>query len=224
MEVKDIIKNRRVEMGLTMKELADKVGVSEGTVSRWESGHIANMRRDRIAALSRILEIPAEVIMGWETDVDRFSNFAQDFNARHPELLAPAMTKKYPVLTKIACGQPIIPNDEDEQVVMSDGNAVKADAVVIARGNSMTGARIYDGDIVFVRLQDQVENGEIAVVVVENDMTTDNEITLKRFYLYGDRIVLRSENRDYADMEFINEDMNRVKVVGKAVAFQSELK
>lgn len=55
MDVKDIIKNRRIMLGLTMKELSDKVGVSEGTISRWESGEIANMRRDKIVALSDAL-------------------------------------------------------------------------------------------------------------------------------------------------------------------------
>lgn len=67
MEVKDIIRNNRIELGLTMKEVADKVGVSEATVSRWESGDIENMRRDKISALAKALRIPLEVLMGWET-------------------------------------------------------------------------------------------------------------------------------------------------------------
>ena len=57
MAVKDLIKSRRIELGLTMKEVADAVGVSEGTISRWESGHIANMRRDKIVALAKVLQI-----------------------------------------------------------------------------------------------------------------------------------------------------------------------
>lgn len=65
-EAKDIIRQRRLAMGLTMKELAQKVGVSEGTVSRWESGFISNMRRDKVALLSQILDVPLEVLMGWD--------------------------------------------------------------------------------------------------------------------------------------------------------------
>lgn len=64
MEVKDIIKNRRLELGLTMKQVADAVGVSEATISRWESGDIANMRRDRIFALAKKLGISPLAIMG----------------------------------------------------------------------------------------------------------------------------------------------------------------
>lgn len=80
MDTKDIIKMRRIDMGLTMKELADKVGVSEGTVSRWESGNIANMKRDKIVALSKAIEVPIDVIMGWKTDADIFQRSAKVVN------------------------------------------------------------------------------------------------------------------------------------------------
>ena len=70
MEIKDIIKNRRIELGLTLKDIADAVGVSEATVSRWESGEIANMRRDRIFALAKKLDISPLVIMGLEEPQD----------------------------------------------------------------------------------------------------------------------------------------------------------
>lgn len=68
MEIKDIIKNRRLELGLTMKELAAKIGVSESAVSRWESGNISNMKRDKVALLSKVLGIPLDVLMGWDPD------------------------------------------------------------------------------------------------------------------------------------------------------------
>lgn len=64
--IKDILKNRRIELNMTMLDVAKQVGVSEGTISRWESGDIANMRRDKIAALSKALQISPSIIMGWE--------------------------------------------------------------------------------------------------------------------------------------------------------------
>lgn len=76
MEIKDIIKNRRLELGLTMKELATKIGVSESAVSRWESGNISNMKRDKVALLSKVLGIPLDVLMGW--DLDEASNDHSD--------------------------------------------------------------------------------------------------------------------------------------------------
>ena len=70
MNVKDIIRERRVTLGLTMKEVADKVGVSEATISRWESGEIANMRRGAISSLSKALNISPNEIMGWDPTPD----------------------------------------------------------------------------------------------------------------------------------------------------------
>lgn len=66
MEIKDIIRNKRLEKGWTMKELAEKVGVSEATISRWESGEIENMKHKGIVSLSNILGIEPNIIMGWE--------------------------------------------------------------------------------------------------------------------------------------------------------------
>lgn len=68
MEVKDVLRNRRKELGLTMKDVADRVGVNEGTVSRWESGKIADMKRDKILLLAKALDISPAVIMEWEQE------------------------------------------------------------------------------------------------------------------------------------------------------------
>ena len=70
MSANEVIRRRRIELGMTMKELADKIGVSEAAVSRWESGDIVNIRREKIAKLSKVLDVPPAVIMGWETKVE----------------------------------------------------------------------------------------------------------------------------------------------------------
>ena len=82
----------------------------------------------------------------------------------------------------------------------------------------MINARIHDGDLVFIRQQAEVENGEIAAVAIEDDAT------LKRFYKYQNMIVLRAENPNYPDMEFVGKDQENVHVLGKAVSFQSDVK
>ena len=74
-DIKEIIKNRRIELGLTLKEVATAVGVSEGTVSRWESGNITNMKRNKIAALAKTLQIPPTTIMGWEDDTQKHQEY-----------------------------------------------------------------------------------------------------------------------------------------------------
>lgn len=66
MEINDILKNRRLELNLTLKDISEKVGVTIPTISRWESGDIANMRRDKIVSYAKALNISPAVIMGWE--------------------------------------------------------------------------------------------------------------------------------------------------------------
>lgn len=74
MDIRDVIRNRRIELGLTMKEVSEMVGVSEATISRWESGDIANMRRNKISALANALQMPPAVIMGWEEPPTHYVN------------------------------------------------------------------------------------------------------------------------------------------------------
>ena len=102
------------------------------------------------------------------------------------------------------------------------GTNIKADFCLRASGDSMIGARILDGDIVFIRKQDMVENGEIAAVVVNNE----NEATLKRFFYYKERsmLILKAENPQYEDLIFQNEELNQVHILGKAIAFQSDVR
>ena len=81
----------------------------------------------------------------------------------------------------------------------------------------MTGARIYDGDIVFIRSQSSVDNGEIAAVII------NDEATLKRVYYYpeNEKLVLNPENPKYAPLVYVGDELDSIKIIGKAVAFQS---
>ena len=83
----------------------------------------------------------------------------------------------------------------------------------------MVGARIYDGDIVFIRAQDTVENGEIAAVII------NDEATLKRVYFYRreKKLILSPENPKYAPLVYIGKELRDIRILGKAVAFQSHV-
>ena len=94
---------------------------------------------------------------------------------------------------------------------------MSADFCLEAKGDSMINARIFDGDIVFIKQQPDVENGEIAAVVMGDDAT------LKRVYKYDGTIQLRAENPMYAPMTFTGEQLNNIRIIGKAVAFQSRI-
>lgn len=206
--IKDIIRNRRKELGLTLLDVAKSCNVSEATVSRWESGDIGDMKRSRILSLSKVLKIPTSVIVGdyEEEKINTYNN------------LYKLSKQSLPMLGSIACGVPIYADEERESYVMC-GTDIKADFCLRCQGDSMINARINDGDIVFIRKQDAVNNGDIAAVIIED------EATLKRFFYYKEQgmVILRAENPKYKDIVLTGEQLNSITIIGKAIAFQSDV-
>lgn len=165
-----LIYDRRTELGITQKEVADFVGVSEATVSRWESGHIDNMRRDRIAALSKILRLSPLAIMGIDDT---------DLSTRLPNMVPiDARTFRVPIVGRVAAGRPIVADEEIigyeyiDNKYSKDGHEYFGLRIV---GKSME-PTIMDGDIVIVRRQSYVENGEIAIVLIDGEEATAKEV------------------------------------------------
>ena len=127
-----------------------------------------------------------------------------------------------PLIGTIACGTPILANENVEMDIPLPDN-IMADFCLQCKGDSMINARIFDGDVVFIRQQPTVENGQIAAVLID-DTADVAEATLKRVYIYEDKIMLVAENAQYPPMSFDKEQMNSVRIIGKAVAFLSGIK
>lgn len=208
MDIKDLLKSRRLEKGLTMKEVADAVGVSEGTISRYESGDIANMKRSSIVALSRVLDIPPTRFITLDPVEERVPN---------------RQTRRIPLLGTIAAGAPILAENHIEDFI--DINIdVKADFALKVKGDSMINANIFDGDIVFIRQQPDVENGEIAAVMLIDPDTSDGIATLKRVYKTDYGLQLVAENKAYAPI-IVNADNGAgAQILGKATYYLSQVK
>lgn len=203
------IKELRELHRLTLEEVGKRVGVGRSTVRKWETGMIANMRRDKIAKLAEALHTTPAYIMGW----------AEESCAKvKPDHLFHIETKRFPLLGTIACGEPIFASEELESFVEA-GTNIKADFCLRAKGDSMINARIQDGDIIFIRKQPMVENGEIAAVII------NDEVTLKRVYYYSkdSKLSLNAENPKYAPLIYVGEELNHIRILGKAVAFQSDI-
>lgn len=211
MEMGQKIYNLRTQKGMTLEELGNMVGVGKSTVRKWENGMIANMKRDKILKVSEALGTTPAYLMGWE-DEEKIISLQNIY---------PIELKRFPLVGKIACGVPKYANEDRESYIMA-GTDIKADFCLKASGDSMIGARILDGDIVFIRKQEMVDNGEIAAVVVNSD----NEATLKRLFYYKEKglLILKAENPTYEDLIFQGEELNEVHILGKAVAFQSDVK
>lgn len=215
MQIKDLLQSRRKELGLTLADIAKACDVSESTVSRWESGNIGDMKRSRIAALSKILKISPSTIVGSDGDDDVVEEHHPEPKLPRNVFPMPAM-KKVPIIGEIACGKPVFAAEEyGELAELPVG--IHADFALKAKGDSMIGARIHDGDVVFCKSADIVDNGKVAAVII------DDEATLKRFYYYKDKnlVILKPENPEFEDMIYSGEEIGSIHVLGQAVAFQS---
>ncbi len=200
------LKEMRKAKGYTLDMLAEAIGTSKQTISRYESGAITNIPPEKVQALAKALSTTPSELMGWDSESEGYRG------------VTPLNIKKLPILGEIACGEPIYAEEQRESFVSID-KSIDADFCLRAHGNSMTGARIYDGDIVFIRAQNMVENGEIAAVII------GDEATLKRVYFYPDegKLILTPENPHYAPLVYVKNELDAVKIIGKAVAFQSRI-
>ena len=199
------MKERRKELGLSAEYVAERLGVSPATIYRYEKGDIEKMPGNILEPISKILNTTPAYLMGWD-------------NASLPDNIIPMpKMNTIPLLGTIACGEPILAEENlDGEVAMPEH--VTADFALRCKGDSMTGARILDGDIVYIRQQPTVKNGEIAAVLI------GEEATLKRVYRYPDKIVLSPANPEYAPFVYTGEEIESIRILGKAVAFTSAVR
>lgn len=203
------IKRLREENHLTLEDVGRVVGVGKSTVRKWETGEIANMRRDKIAKLAEALHTTPGYLMGWVDTSEA------DATAIRPNNIIPLpQTVSVPLVGSIACGTPILAVENLEGYVDMPDH-VHADFALRCKGDSMIGARIFDGDIVYIKKQEIVDDGQIAAVLI------DDEATLKRVRFFPDHIVLEPANPAIEPLVYWHEEMNEVRIIGLAVAFTS---
>lgn len=209
------IRNRREELGLSQDELGKRLGYrSRSSINKIELDQ-RNLTQSKIKAIADALETTPAYIMGWDEPDQKLN----EENLKFFDNLFPIETKKFPLIGNIACGKPILADEQFEAYIEAGAN-IKADFCLRAKGDSMIGARIYDGDIVFIRKQEMVDDGEIAAVLI------DDEATLKRVYYDQENNVIQlfAENPQYKTMRFAGEELNRIRILGKAVALQTDIK
>jgi repressor LexA len=201
MEVKDILKTRRLELGYTLEDVARKVGTNSSTVLRWENGEISNMRRDKIMKLAQALEISPAVIMEWDLPPA-------------PNLSTPA-AYPIPILGRISCGPGTFQTELGAGEFFVD-RSIRADYCLEARGDSMTDAGIDNGDKVFLRKTDDYVDGKIYGVVIRGE----DLAVLKKVYHIDKKVMLQSCNDRYAPLLVSQED---VCIVGECVGVYKSL-
>lgn len=180
--------------GLTPYKVAKETGISQATLTSWKNGTYIP-KYDKLKKIADYLGIDVSELMG---------------NSNKTELV--------PIVGQIACGTPILA-EENIDGYAPRCHGTRADFCLYARGDSMIGARIYDGDLVFIKKQSMVKNGEIGAVLI------GESATLKRVYYYPEqsKLILSPENPKYAPLVFVGKELDEIQILGKAVSFIGSL-
>lgn len=200
------LKELREEKGMNMRQTAKALGLVYMTYINYEKEN----RRPPQETLIKIAEY-------YNTTVDYILGASSTRYTKLPKNVIPIpITKNVPLIGDIACGKPILAQENIESIIKVDADS-PADFALRCKGDSMINARLYDGDIVYIRQQPTVEDGDIAAVLIED------EATLKKFYRIHDKIVLRAANPIYDDIIINIDDPTNIQILGKAIAFISAL-
>ena len=203
MSIGQRLRQLREAKGLTQDAVAKHLGVATQTVFKYEKEIVTNIPSASIEKLAQLFGVSPSSLLGW----DNISN------------IIPVRMESYPLLGDIACGKPIEATQKYDAFAAA-GCDLHVSFALRCKGDSMINARIYDGDIVFIRQQDMVQNGEIAAVVI------GDEATLKRVYFYPEeeKMILVSENPAYPPLSYQGRPLENIRILGKAIAFQSEVR
>lgn len=206
MTIQNLIKNRRKELGLTLLDIANACGVSEATVSRWESGDIVNMKRSRIAQLAKVLNVSPSLLI--HDDYDVLINYN---STTKPQI---------PILGIVPCGEPIEAIEDIIEWIDVVPSQAKNHFGLIAKGDSMA-PYILDGDILIVKHSPVVDSGQIAIVKVNGD-----DATCKRLIINDAGITLMPYNPTFQPMIFSPQDVEDkpVIIIGEVVEIRRRFK
>lgn len=203
MDIGQRIKAVRESKRMTQEELGVACGTTKQTIFKYETGIVTNIPLDRLEQIASALSVSPAYLMGWEDTSDNLPD----------NIFSLPKMKKIPLVGQIACGLPILAEENIEDYIDLPTH-IHADYALTCKGESMVNAGIQDGDVVYIRKQAEVENGQIAAVRVDCE-----DATLKRFYYDGSAVQLVAENPKFPPQVFAGENINRIKVIGLAVAY-----
>lgn len=200
-----VLNRLRKEHGLTQTELGVKLGISCSTVSMYERGE-REPDFETQEAIADYFNVSMDYLHG-----KAFSYYDRNKDSIPSNIFSLEKYKKIPILGTIACGEPILAEENFESYTRAS-EEIHADFALRCKGYSMT-PRFVDGDIVLIRKQPMVENGQIAAVLI------DSEATLKRVYINDNQIVLSAENPDFSPIILQGEEISSARILGLAIGY-----
>ena len=221
MTLGELIRAYRSEHNMNMQEFADNCGLSKAYISILERNINPSTGKPPIPSLETIRSIAKTLHKDFNDVIAALDDdqvVSLETSSPIPTNVIPIPgTYKVPLIGTIACGQPILAVENSDEVVEVP-EYIHADFALRCKGDSMIEARIYDGDIVYIRSQPEVENGQIAAVRI------GEETTLKRVRAFPDMIILEPANQAFEPLVYRDEKLNEIEVLGKAVAFTSTIR
>lgn len=205
----DRIKEAMEKKQITQSELAKRTGITQSSISDWIRGKYLP-KQDKVDVLAKALNVTPSYLMGW-------SSIEKPLNPDEINGIMPLKKlRRIPILGQIACGNPILADENYIGYFTADDKYLDSDFCLYAKGDSMIDAGIDDGDLVFIKKQSDVDDGEIAAVLIGDDAT------LKRVYKVLDRVQLRAENPKYKPINL--DGTQPVMILGKATHVLSHIK
>lgn len=192
------------------KDVCNDLGFNYNTYTDWVKGK-KYPRMDKVEMLANYFGILKSDLIEEKDSKERVAEIPTATN-----IIPLPIASSIPLVGNIACGEPILAEENIEGYVKAPAYC-EGSFALRCKGDSMTGARIMDGDIVIIRQQSDIDDGEIAAVLIED------EATLKRVYKMPGRLVLRAENPRYAPIDLSGAELDGVRILGKAVYFISEV-
>lgn len=201
MKIGDKIKMLRKQKGLTQTELGEKLGVKTNAVSKWECGRVEDIPMSKVKAMSALFDVPPSFLID---DNQLPSNAIPiDLQSQH----------RIPILGRIAAGMPLYAEQNIEGYTLTDLNGGAEYFALRVSGDSMNAIGINDGYLIIVRRQEEVENGEVAVVMVG-----DEDATVKRFYASDNMVTLLPQSTNPIHKPQIYDiSKTKIQVLGRVV-------
>lgn len=205
----------RKNMGMSQKELAKKLGVAASTLNGYEKGK-HKPTPEMFGKIAMVTGCSVDFLIGISDRIDgHYKEEAIKLPNAHNIYFVPTMNKM-PMLNHTICHYPIL-TPQNISAYIDLPTQIRADFALVCKGDGMIGVGIHDGDVVYIRKQEDVENGQIAAVVI------NSEATLRRFYRIGDVITLNAENPSFEPLVFTKKDINDLNIIGRAVGFTRAL-
>jgi len=204
------LKDCRLKAGKTQVEMATVFNVSQNSYSQWETGK-REPDNDTLSRIADFFHVTVDYLLGRTDD-------PEGMDTADLTDLFPIKKRKFPILGKVACGEPMYADEEHEAYIMASAD-IDADFCLVARGDSMIGAHIEDGDIIFIKKMSIVPNGYIAVVLIED------ETTLKYIDWRPESgtLILTPANPAYRTQVYTGEELNHIRIIGMAVVLHKSL-